>query len=64
MRGEVAVGRRIPLRVIDSVQDAVEVGGSLPQGSVQAAAEFWRLNLLGICGAHRREQSRRTQCRL
>ena len=43
---QVRIVRRIPLIVIDSVQNPDEVGGSGPQDAVEAESELRRLNLL------------------
>ena len=50
---KVAIRGRIPLRVIHSVQNPVQIGGAFVQYSFQLLAKLRRLNLLGIFAAHR-----------
>ena len=49
--GDVAVGGRVPLGVVDAIEDAVEVGGALAEDIVEAVAEFGSLDLLGVFAA-------------
>ena len=49
--GDVVVGGRVPLGVVDAIEDAVEVGGALAEDIVEAVAEFGSLDLLGVFAA-------------
>ena len=44
--GQVRVARRIPLIVVDPVQDADQVAGAVAQDAVEAEPELRRLDLL------------------
>ena len=53
--GQVRVAGRIPLIVIDSVQDPDEVRSAVAQDSVKAEPEFRRLDFPGVCRADGRD---------
>ena len=53
MRGQVPVCRRIPLRIIHSVQNPAQIGSPRLQHALQLLAKLRGLNLLGVFPAHR-----------
>jgi hypothetical protein len=49
--GDAAVGFGAPFGIVDAIKDAVEVVGSLPEGGVEAIAEFGSLDFFGVLAA-------------
>src|SRR5262249_59171691 len=62
--GNQRVGRRVPDRIVDAVQDASQAVGAQAEDAVEAGAERRRLDLLGIAGTHGRDRVREEESRL
>src|SRR5436189_5073959 len=55
MARNVRIGRRIPILIVDAVDDAGELARATEQHALQPAAVIERLNLAGIGRAHGRQ---------
>ena len=55
---QVRVARRLPLRVIDAIENAAQVTLAFPENSIQPAAELGRGDLSRITGADGRQSPR------
>ncbi len=56
VRSKIAVGGRIPERVVHAVQNAAQIGRALVENAVELLAELRRLYLLGVLAAHGGQQ--------
>ena len=63
-RGEIGVGRRIPHRVVDAVEDAGQHAGALAQQAVEPHAVLGRADLRGVGRRHRGDPVGEREARL
>src|SRR5271168_4348065 len=55
MRCNVRISRRVPLTIINAVEDTEEVTAALAQNVFESIAKLWRLDLFGVLAANGRD---------